>query len=191
MTSHSEKEQAAPTYKGGFGLHPLLGFLANTGETMSGRLRPGNSGANTAADHIAVLDDALAQIPDTHRYRTQILVRADSAGSAKAFLTHIRTLRCPHPSPIQRRSPTSTYVDTNDSAASCTSTNMRVTSKDGVYGKRNADGRGIEDVVAAQRRQPGHLFRGRWNTRQARQFGTGRHRRRNTWRRGDRGNHAS
>ncbi|MFF3788328.1 IS1380 family transposase [Streptomyces sp. NPDC001933] len=93
ITSHSEKEQAAPTYKGGFGFHPLLCFLANTGEAMSGRLRPGNSGSNTAADHIAVLDDALAQIPDAHRYGTQILVRADSAGSAKAFLTHIRTLR--------------------------------------------------------------------------------------------------
>ncbi|WP_443076020.1 serine hydrolase [Streptomyces sp. NBC_01716] len=38
-----------------------------------------------------VLDDALAQIPDAHRHGT--LVRADSAGSAKAFLTHIRTLR--------------------------------------------------------------------------------------------------
>lgn len=88
ITSHSEKEQAAPTYKGGFGFHPLLCFLANTGEAMSGRPRPGNSGANTAADHIAVLDDALAQIPDAHRYGTQILVRADSAGSAKTFLTH-------------------------------------------------------------------------------------------------------
>ena len=93
ITCHSEKEQAAPTYKGGFGFHPLLCFLANTGEAMSGRLRPGNSGANTAADHIAVLDDALAQIPDAHRHGTAILVRADSAGSAKAFLAHIRTVR--------------------------------------------------------------------------------------------------
>ncbi|MEU1134378.1 IS1380 family transposase [Streptomyces sp. NPDC005900] len=92
ITCHSEKEQAAPTYKGGFGFHPLLYFLANTGEAVAGRLRPGNSGANTAADHIAVLDDALAQIPDAHRHGTQILVRADSAGSAKAFLAHIRTL---------------------------------------------------------------------------------------------------
>lgn len=56
-------------------------------------LRPGNSGANTAADHIAVLDDALAQIPDTHRHGTDILVRTDSAGSAKSFLSHIRDLR--------------------------------------------------------------------------------------------------
>ncbi|WP_121708784.1 IS1380 family transposase, partial [Streptomyces sp. E5N91] len=93
ITCHSEKDQAAPTYKGGFGFHPLLCFLANTGEGMSGRLRPGNSGANTAADHIAVPDDALAQIPDAHRYGTDILVRTDSAGSAKSFLSHIRDLR--------------------------------------------------------------------------------------------------
>ncbi|MEV6957532.1 IS1380 family transposase [Streptomyces sp. NPDC051183] len=93
ITCHSEKDQAAPTYKGGFGFHPLLCFLANTGEGMSGRLRPGNAGANTAADHIAVLDDALAQIPDAHRHGTEILVRTDSAGSAKSFLTHVRDLR--------------------------------------------------------------------------------------------------
>ncbi|WSE08948.1 IS1380 family transposase [Streptomyces sp. NBC_01445] len=93
VTCHSEKEQAAPTYKGGFGFHPLLCFLANTGEAVSGRLRPGNSGANTAADHIAVLDQALAQIPDAHRHGIDILVRADSAGSAKAFLAHVRDLR--------------------------------------------------------------------------------------------------
>ncbi|MEV6536898.1 IS1380 family transposase [Streptomyces sp. NPDC051639] len=92
-TCHSEKEQAAPTYKGGFGFHLLLCFLANTGDAVSGRLRPGNSGANTAADHIAVLDQALAQIPDAHRHGTDILVRADSAGSAKAFLAHVRDLR--------------------------------------------------------------------------------------------------
>lgn len=93
VTCHSEKEQAAPTYKGGFGFHPLLCFLANTGEALSGRLRPGNAGANTASDHITVLDQALAQIPDAHRHGTVILVRTDSAGSAKAFLAHVRDLR--------------------------------------------------------------------------------------------------
>jgi hypothetical protein len=62
------RERAGRTpYKGGFGFHPLLCFLANTGEAVSGRLRPGNSGANTAADRITVLDQALAQIPDAHR----------------------------------------------------------------------------------------------------------------------------
>ncbi|MEE1769159.1 IS1380 family transposase, partial [Streptomyces sp. JV185] len=54
---------------------------------------PGNAGANTSADHIAVLDDALAQIPDAHRHGTDIHVRTDSAGSAKSFLTHVRDLR--------------------------------------------------------------------------------------------------
>ncbi|MYR60951.1 IS1380 family transposase, partial [Streptomyces sp. SID625] len=93
VTCHSEKEHAAATYKHGFGYHPLLCFLDNTGEALAGLLRPGNAGANSAADHISVLDAALAQIPDAHRHGTDILIRADSAGSAKAFLTHIRALR--------------------------------------------------------------------------------------------------
>ncbi|MEV6742360.1 IS1380 family transposase [Streptomyces sp. NPDC051104] len=93
VTCHSEKEQTAPTYKRGFGYHPMLCFLDNTGEALAGLLRPGNAGANTAADHITVLDRALAQIPDAHRHGTDILIRTDSAGGAKAFLHHIRALR--------------------------------------------------------------------------------------------------
>ncbi|MFI1569174.1 IS1380 family transposase [Streptomyces sp. NPDC020490] len=93
VTCHSEKEQAAATYKRGFGYHPLLCFLDNTGEALAGVLRPGNAGANTASDHITVLDQALAQIPDAHRHGGDILIRTDSAGGAKAFLHHIRTLR--------------------------------------------------------------------------------------------------
>ncbi|MEU0120072.1 IS1380 family transposase [Streptomyces bobili] len=92
VTCHSEKEQAAATYKRGFGYHPLLCFLDNTGEALAGLLRPGNAGANTAADHITVLDAALAQIPDDRRHGTPILVRTDSAGGAKAFLAHLRAL---------------------------------------------------------------------------------------------------
>jgi hypothetical protein len=91
VTCHSEKESAAPTYKGGFGYHPLLCFLANTGEALAGRLRPGNAGANTASDHITLLGDALAQIPDAHRHGTDILIRTDSAGCSKLFLAHIRS----------------------------------------------------------------------------------------------------
>ncbi|MGV9567788.1 IS1380 family transposase [Streptomyces sp. NPDC003480] len=93
VTCHSEKEHAPPTYKHGFGYHPLLCFLDNTGEALAGVLRPGNAAANTAADHITVLDAALAQLPDAHRHGTHILIRADSAGSAKTFLAHIRALR--------------------------------------------------------------------------------------------------
>jgi hypothetical protein len=50
-------------------------------------------GSNTATDHIAVLDAALAQIPDAYRHGHPILVRADGAGCTKAFLAHLRSLR--------------------------------------------------------------------------------------------------
>lgn len=93
VIAHSEKEHAAPTFKGTFGYHPLLAFCDNTGEFLAGTLRKGNAGANTAADHIAVLDAALAQIPDAHRHGTEILIRADGAGCSKDFLAHIRELR--------------------------------------------------------------------------------------------------
>jgi hypothetical protein len=56
-------------------------------------LREGRAGSNTTADHITVLDQALQQIPDAHRYGTAILIRSDSAGCTHGFLAHIRTLR--------------------------------------------------------------------------------------------------
>src|SRR3954466_11685125 len=90
---HSDKEQASKTWKKTFGYHPLFCFLDNTREALSGLLRPGRAGSNTTADHITVLDQALAQIPDAHRYGTEILVRSDSAGCTYGFLTHIRSLR--------------------------------------------------------------------------------------------------
>jgi Transposase DDE domain group 1 len=90
---HSEKEQAAATFKSSFGYHPILAFCDNTGEFLAGLLRPGNAGANTAADHITVLDAAVAQIPDAYRHGVPLLVRADGAGCTKAFLAHIRRLR--------------------------------------------------------------------------------------------------
>ncbi|MBP2366806.1 IS1380 family transposase [Pseudonocardia parietis] len=90
---HSEKEQAAPTFKRTFGYHPLMAFCDNTSEFLSGVLRRGNAGANTAADHIAVLDQALAQVPDQHRHGRPILVRADTAGCTKGFLAHVRDQR--------------------------------------------------------------------------------------------------
>ena len=93
VVCHSEKEQAAPTFKKTFGYHPMLAFCDNTGEFLAALLRAGNAGSNTAADHIAVLDAALAQIPDAHRHGTPILVRADTAGCTRAFLAHIRSLR--------------------------------------------------------------------------------------------------
>lgn len=90
---HSEKESATRTWKKTFGFHPLLCFLDNTGEALSGLLREGRAGSNTTTDHITVLDQALTQIPDEHRHGTPILVRSDSAGSSHGFLAHIRSLR--------------------------------------------------------------------------------------------------
>jgi hypothetical protein len=37
------------------------------GEALAGILRPGNAGSNTAADHIEVIDLALAQLPRAAR----------------------------------------------------------------------------------------------------------------------------
>jgi len=90
---HSEKESATRTWKKTFGYHPLFCFLDNTREALSGLLREGRAGSNTTEDHITVLDQALAQIPDAHRYGTEILIRSDSAGCTQGFLAHIRSQR--------------------------------------------------------------------------------------------------
>jgi hypothetical protein len=43
--------------------HPHLGMLAETGEVLAGMFRPGNAGANCAADHVKVLAAAVDQLP--------------------------------------------------------------------------------------------------------------------------------
>ena len=94
VTSHSDKEGAAPTYKRGFGFHPMLCYLG--GEALAGLLRPGNAGANTAADHIGVLVDALDQLPDEIRDddAIPILVRTDAAGCTHEFLDAVVEMEC-------------------------------------------------------------------------------------------------
>jgi hypothetical protein len=85
--SHSDKEQAAPTFKRGYGFHPLCGFVDHgadgTGEPLTILLRPGNAGSNTAADHIAVIKKALRQLPGYRpgsRLGRKVLIRTDAAG---------------------------------------------------------------------------------------------------------------
>ena len=98
VTAHSDKQWAAPTWKKTFGFHPLLGTVdhgaCGTGEPVVGLLRPGNAGSNTAADHIAVFDAALAQLPAEVRARgaggrRDILVRTDAAGATHRFAEHL------------------------------------------------------------------------------------------------------
>ena len=94
VTAHSDKDGAAPTYKRGYGFHPMLCYLG--GEALAGMLRPGNAGANTAADHIGVLVDALDQLPEQVREArgTRILVRTDSAGCTHDFLQAVVEMEC-------------------------------------------------------------------------------------------------
>ena len=86
VTAHSEKEDAKGNFKGGFGHHPLGAWLDNTNEALAMLLRPGNAGSNTAADHLIVLEHALAQIPDRWRSK-KVLIRADGAGYSHALIT--------------------------------------------------------------------------------------------------------
>ena len=90
ITAHSEKEKAAGNYKGGYGFHPLQAYLDETREGLGAVLRPGNAGSNTADDHVAVLDLALAQIPAESIEAVEILVRADSAGATHGLVDYCR-----------------------------------------------------------------------------------------------------
>ena len=89
LTAHSEKQLAAGNYKRGYGFHPLCCYLDETGEALAAVLRPGNAGSNTAADHFAVLQLALEQLPAEDLER-EILVRADSGGATHAFTADCR-----------------------------------------------------------------------------------------------------
>jgi hypothetical protein len=98
VSAHSAKQGAAKTFKKTLGHHPLLAYLdhgtGGTGEPVASLLRPGNAGSNTAADHVAVLEQALAQLPadqvrpDEHG-RRNILIRCDGAGATHRFLDFI------------------------------------------------------------------------------------------------------
>ncbi|MCX4482354.1 IS1380 family transposase [Streptomyces anulatus] len=90
VLAHSDKQDAAATWKKSFGHHPLLGFVdhgsGGTGEPVAALLRPGNAGSNTAADHITAAQIALAQLPKRHRRGRSTLIRTDSAGGTHEFL---------------------------------------------------------------------------------------------------------
>jgi hypothetical protein len=101
VIDHSDnKAQAAPTWKKSFGHHPLLAFLDRPeiagGEALAGLLRKGNAGSNTAADHITVLEQALASLPDRWRPDPDadsgpgVVVRCDSAGATHRFAAACR-----------------------------------------------------------------------------------------------------
>jgi hypothetical protein len=102
--AHSEKENAAATWKRTYGFHPLLAYLdrpdVSGGEALAGLLRPGNAGSNTAADHVTVLDMAMAALPPHARPRPgepgspAVLVRTDAAGATHKFAAAARERGC-------------------------------------------------------------------------------------------------
>jgi len=99
---HSEnKDGTAPHFRGGFGFHPLFCFADGTGDALSGMLRAGNAAANDTADLLAVVDDAISQLPPDvaagHQSRDtaadvncDVVVRSDSAGGTHTFTAGLR-----------------------------------------------------------------------------------------------------
>ncbi|GAB3543909.1 IS1380 family transposase [Arthrobacter tecti] len=103
VSSHSDKEQAVGTYKGGYGFAPFIasvdyGAGNGTGEILAALMRPGNAGANSAQDHITVFTQAIEQLPDDfydghgELIGDKVLVRTDSAGASRKFLHYLASL---------------------------------------------------------------------------------------------------
>ncbi|MEZ2392224.1 IS1380 family transposase [bacterium RCC_150] len=102
VTSHSDKENVAGTYKGGYGFAPFIasvdyGTSNGTGEILATLLRPGSAGANSADDHIRVFEAAVSQLPEAFFPQgrldgQRLLVRTDSAGASRKFLGYLHSL---------------------------------------------------------------------------------------------------
>ncbi|MGO9457423.1 MAG: IS1380 family transposase [Acidimicrobiales bacterium] len=105
VESHTEKEDAAPTYKGGFGFSPMVCFVDETNEALAGVLRPGNASPFCAADHLEVLGRSIAQLPAAWRLGHEpgdevpdvvhpVVVRTDSAGASHEFVEECLLRHC-------------------------------------------------------------------------------------------------
>ena len=95
---HSDKEGAAPTFKKGFGYHPLTAWIDHGtgqggGECAVIMLRPGNAGSNTAADHVEIIRRALDQAGLGPRPGRRVLVRIDGAGGTKETIEFLARRR--------------------------------------------------------------------------------------------------
>jgi hypothetical protein len=88
--AHSDKELAEANFKG-YGHHPLLAVCDNTGgEPLAWMLRPGSAGSNTAADHLAITDAAIAALPPG--FRRKLMITCDGAGASHDLIRHLDTL---------------------------------------------------------------------------------------------------
>ncbi len=97
VTTRSNKQDAAGTFKKSFGFHPLVALIADLREVLTVMVRPGNAGSNTAADHVLVLDAAIEALGDEamrghHRgdpadtVTVELVARTDAAGQTRDFV---------------------------------------------------------------------------------------------------------
>jgi Transposase DDE domain group 1 len=88
--AHSDKQLAEANFKG-YGHHPLLAVCDNTGgEPLAWMLRRGSAGSNTAADHLVLLDAAIAALPPG--FRRKLMVTADGAGASHVLIARLDEL---------------------------------------------------------------------------------------------------
>jgi len=97
LNVHAEKEDAAATYKHGFGFNPLAAWCDNTNEPLAAILRPGNAAPGNTDDHLELLEQVVRAVPPEYALGHEegddpalvlhpILVRADSAGASHRFV---------------------------------------------------------------------------------------------------------
>ncbi|MDQ0797343.1 transposase [Streptomyces sp. B1I3] len=101
VPAHSDKQDAAATWKKSYGHHPLMGFVdqgrGGAREPVAALLCPGNAAATpppiTSATRLA-----LAQLPKRYRRGRSTLIRTDSASGAHEFVAWLakRGTRLPH-----------------------------------------------------------------------------------------------
>jgi len=89
VPAHSDKEQAEPNFKGS-GHHPVLAECDNVREPLAWMMRPGSAGSNTAADHLALLDEAIAALPP--QFRRKLMVTCDGAGASHDLVKRLDEL---------------------------------------------------------------------------------------------------
>jgi hypothetical protein len=80
--AHSDKELAEANFKG---YDPLTGVCDNTGgEPLAWMPRCGSAGPDTAADHLAITDAAIAAIPP--QFKRKLMVTCDGGGVGHALI---------------------------------------------------------------------------------------------------------
>ena len=80
VTAHSAKEGAAPTWKMGYGFHPLAGWCRNTRECLDMLLRAGNASSAPSPTTWKCWPPRSGR---SRRFRRKILIRVDGAEPAR------------------------------------------------------------------------------------------------------------